>query len=302
MIVANQIQFQLIMWLVFYNNLTFNEICYWLKQLIQILSLILQKILYRKLLYNGNKYGANVSTLDWLKFLAIITMTIDHVGAYLLSSNNTELYGWLRSIGRIHVPIWFFFAGYSASSSSRKFDREMLWLAIILLAVNLITNHNPLPLNNLVSILIARHCVIWLNHRNLLLNKLPDITMILIFTSFPLNMLFEYGASGILYAIMGDMVRRRQNNHRFFLICLILFVFYQYTGLPNNNLWQHSFMIAGIIIYHIKLTCFKMQNINWFLQHQYLSFWVRIFSRNSLYYYAFHRALFMIAAYCASIF
>jgi hypothetical protein len=254
-----------------------------------------------KISHNTNKYGSNISTLDWLKFLAIVTMTIDHIGVYFCA-HNSELYFWFRSIGRIHVPVWFFFAGYCARPTKLiSYKDEILWLGIILIIINVVGYRGIFPLNNLISILIARNVVLWLNQRDLIQRKLFDIVLMLAIFSPLSNMLFEYGSNGILYAIMGDMVRRGQHHRRFFSFCLGFFLLYQYAGLMEANIWQIGLMIVGISVYHMKLTNFEMKNIEWFDAHQRINLLVRAFSRNSLYYYAFHRALFTIIAQYAAI-
>ncbi|HRE31734.1 MAG TPA: TraX family protein [Candidatus Berkiella sp.] len=59
----------------------------------------IQQIVYR--------YGKSLNTHDFIKVLAIVIMVIDHVGDYVFPDNH-----WLRLIGRIGLPMWFFLIGY----------------------------------------------------------------------------------------------------------------------------------------------------------------------------------------------
>ena len=49
-----------------------------------------------------------ISNQDLLKFIALIVMMIDHSGAFILQDMP-----YLRAIGRVGIPIWFFFVGYN---------------------------------------------------------------------------------------------------------------------------------------------------------------------------------------------
>jgi hypothetical protein len=247
--------------------------------------------------HNANKYGASVSSQDWLKFLAIITMTIDHIG-WCFVPDSSPYYAWFRTIGRIHVPIWFFFAGYSVKNNA--FDKQLLFCAIVLIAVNLLGGRAIAPLNVLCSIIIARYCVIWLNRKNMIPDRILDIFIIcLLFSPFT-QTLFEYGALGVLYAVMGNMVRRGFNvstKHKmFFVASFALFTAYQYVGVQPNAI-QAIIMIMGLGYYSWLLAHFEMRPLTWFESHATFSYVVRLFGRNTLYYYTIHRSIFVLASY-----
>lgn len=63
-----------------------------------------------------------------LKLIAVITMTIDHIGAVLMPQ-----YGFLRIIGRIAFPIYCFMLvnGFFYTKNIRKYIGRMLIFAII---------------------------------------------------------------------------------------------------------------------------------------------------------------------------
>ena len=81
--------------------------------------------------------GINGAALKWL---AIITMTIDHVGVGLIGPYNrlsvgyfSEMYVYTRLIGRLAFPIFVFLIvqGYQHTSNLRKYLIQLLTFAFI---------------------------------------------------------------------------------------------------------------------------------------------------------------------------
>lgn len=145
---------------------------------------------------------ATITTLDILKTLAVTTMVIDHIGYYFLPD---EL--WLRVIGRIGVPLWFFLIGYART-------REIpptLWVgALILLAVNPVVGMAIFPMNALCTIIIVRlvldRCAgaLFRNYETFLIGLL-----ILALLIPPTAIFTEYGSMWLIGALFGYAVRNR---------------------------------------------------------------------------------------------
>jgi hypothetical protein len=250
--------------------------------------------MFSRIIHNTNKYGGSVSTQDWIKFLAILTMTIDHIGHYFLIGE--ESYGWFRTIGRIHVPIWFFFAGYAGT---HKISRELLGWACFLLLIGLIGYRGLLPLNIFFTIMICRVAVHGCRKYGWTDKRPFDIFVLCLFLSLFTDMFWEYGTTAVLFAIMGDMVRRGKTgirNQIFFVATFILFMLYQYLGV-QPDIWQTLVMTGGVGYYTWRLSRFKQKTIVWFDRHQTFGWWVRLLGRNTLYYYVAHRTIFILLSY-----
>lgn len=73
-------------------------------------------------------------TINDLKIIAIIAMTIDHITAILLSNKvNIQIYFLLRAIGRITIPImWFSMVeGYYHTGNIKRYIGRLLLFSII---------------------------------------------------------------------------------------------------------------------------------------------------------------------------
>jgi len=237
----------------------------------------------------ASRYGSAVNSYDWLKFIALVIMTIDHIGAYLMDENAE----WLRAIGRICVPMWFFLAGYS---QSRVLGGEIIWLAIGLAIINYLTGGGIFPLNVLISIVICRYIVFWLKDRGTIDKRPFDIFIACIMLSLPSTMLFEYGTLGVCFAIMGDMIRRKLYSRdliAFTILTTLLFLGYQLLWF-EFNIFQNAFMVIGTfytvwVLYH-----FEVKPSRWAPQSGILNYIVRFTARNTMHYYVYHRILFQI--------
>lgn len=145
----------------------------------------------------------NVTTQDLLKTFAVILMIIDHLGYYFFPEIR-----WLRVLGRLCVPIWFFLVGYS---KSQRLPATFLLGAFILFLADLGMGRPLLPLNVLVSMCVIRIILTPLMQR---MEEQPMLIYVLVILScllyLPSNVVLEYGTLGLSLAVIGYMVRRKE--------------------------------------------------------------------------------------------
>ncbi len=147
----------------------------------------------------------NLTSYDFFKTAAILLMLVDHVGDYFFEDQM-----WLRVVGRLCVPIWFFLIGYARS-------RDMGWrmwagMAILVVA-NLVTGLGALPLNILGTMLFIRWSIDYVmrgTQRDQ--NVFWAIFFILSMLTVPTSFMFEYGVLGLIVAMFGYMVRAYQDG------------------------------------------------------------------------------------------
>lgn len=144
----------------------------------------------------------NITSYDLLKTFAVIVMIIDHVGLFFMPDQT-----WLRSIGRLSYPIWFFLIGFS---SRRNVPKEFLYSALILQVFNYIAGIPQLALNILLTIALIRLII---NKAALSFLNRPDIfwtiNIGLLFLIIPTSILFEYGTQGLICAVFGHLIANK---------------------------------------------------------------------------------------------
>lgn len=139
-----------------------------------------------------------VDNTDWLKTVAIILVSVDHIGYFFIADDQ-----WWSTIGRLAAPVFFFLLGFS---QSRRVPLNWIWLGIIL---TLLDSWNadwtwmaPNILLSLALIRLARPSV-WnlVQHRGW--PALALITSVLFLVLPIAGNMVEYGAEGWLWALFG---------------------------------------------------------------------------------------------------
>jgi len=235
------------------------------------------------------RYGSRANAYDLLKFLALITMTIDHFGMYWYPDDL-----WLRVIGRVTFPIYFFLIGYSGSVAIR---RDLIAIAVIYTLINAAAFAPFFPLNALFGVILARAAMPlilrlkWLQDQPIMLFL---ACMLFFLVSFQL---LEYGTFAILFAGMGYIVRhqlKRWDHLLFYAATTIFYIAAQY-------LW-FEFSIAQSIV-HAALVVGMSIGL-YFFNHTRpvmelpapVNSIVMLGSRYSLYYYILHKTILQIIA------
>ncbi len=233
----------------------------------------------------AQKQGTAFTALDAMKFFAIINMTVDHIGAYMFPE--TE---WLRAIGRITFPVWFFLVGYSLS---RNIGIKLAMYALILMAIHPFMEYALFPTNALITIIICRLVLNIMTHYGWLPKRIPEAMVLCAAFSVITLPLFEYGSVAILYAIMGRMVRLNEKKYFTPLVvcCYALFIFWQLGG-GMYDLWQSAYIVLGTAW----VVAWLARCPNTVVWQDWSSSkgkaFIAILSRNTLPYYFYHRALF----------
>lgn len=151
----------------------------------------------------------NLTTLDIIKTWALAIMVIDHIGFFILPEDVAHPIGdphlWLRVIGRLSAPVWFFLIGFARS---RDLTPPIWIAAFAMLATSMISGLWVFPLDIMFTFILIRFTIdkvaafTFLRLENLFLT-LFSITILSVHTAY----LFEYGSVGMLLALFGYAVR-----------------------------------------------------------------------------------------------
>ncbi len=232
------------------------------------------------------RYGAGLSSHDLLKLVAVALMSIDHIGAYLYPDAL-----WLRVIGRASFPLFFFLAGYAPASRWRW---DIIWVALAVELVAVLTYHPLFPLNALFGFIIAR-LVVLRYHEVIVREPLMCWLLCLVFLT-PTVLLWEYGTQACLFAIYGYLVRVQREQYTTLIFACLTIATYpllQLLGfdfsLPQLIAVYVLIIGAGIAMWYFKPHVFTLRDSAAMRT-------MLVLSRYSLYYYALHLALLMILA------
>ena len=200
---------------------------------------------------------SDITSYDILKTIAIILMIIDHLGYYFFSEDY-----WLRVIGRLCVPIWFFLIGYA---HSRDVGLK-LWIgSLILVLANIPAGLFIFPLNILPTMIFIRLVIDQYMMRSMRdFNAFWAMAFIIALLAFPSNFVSEYGTLGLIMAIYGYLVRRKEELKEthpqylsgFFTFSLLSFLVIQQIGFGFNES-QFMVMCIGIMLVMLLLYFFS---------------------------------------------
>lgn len=149
----------------------------------------------------SSRFGKYLTSYDLLKFFAVVTMVIDHIGFYLFP-HVIEL----RIIGRLSSPCWMFLAGFSKSLETGK---NIFIGCFILILTNCILGTYLLPLNILALIIVTR---LFLKYMGESLFRRKELIfycfLVMTIISLPTYYIFEYSTYGVMIAMAAYALRR----------------------------------------------------------------------------------------------
>jgi hypothetical protein len=147
----------------------------------------------------SDRYG-DLNGFDVLKLVALAAMIIDHAGYFLLPD---MLY--LRAIGRMAFPLFFFLIGYSGVWSIK---RDLVVWAALITACAVLTHQAVFPLDILVAVMVVRFAMSRMLARWEPTSRNLVNIFVLCIVWFPLFFWFEYSTTALLFAIGGYLKRK----------------------------------------------------------------------------------------------
>jgi hypothetical protein len=158
---------------------------------------------------------------DAIKLFAILTMFIDHSGAFIFTEETDR---WLRAVGRAAAPIFLFLGGFA---SSYRFKWDLFILAMLMTVSDTMLAGQLRTQNILVTIILCRMLLDWLERKGKTI-KHPYQWLIGSFAWIGTVMLTQYGTLGLMFALCGYARRRstlysKQVQNRMLVISLVAF-------------------------------------------------------------------------------
>lgn len=230
-----------------------------------------------------------LNNYDVLKFIAITTMVIDHIGMFFFPEISEY-----RAIGRIAFPIFLFLVGYSGKY---EFSKNLLIWGLILSYLKFAFNFQSKEANILITIFLTRILFEELDRREYL-KKFPlEIILGFSFLSVITIFLFEYGSLAFLFAYLGFQMKKNESPVKtklFLIYCLIINFTLQYYAFSFKDAqFTKIFIIVSFFLYYL-FNNFSLKEVE--LKSQIISNSIKFIARNSLNIYIYHFILFALVA------
>jgi len=241
-------------------------------------------------LNNAFKYGDKPSSYDLLKFIAILSMIVDHLGSYFYS--DVEIF---RAIGRLAFPLFLFLVGYS---NNFKTQYSLLFAGIVIEFFQhyYFTASFSYTLDILIAIFLVRIAFNWLDKINYFNEqRFFELYVFSFLFSLPFNYVIEYGFFNFIFAYLGFACRRNYSGYKLHLFIFILlnYLFQKFLSFNNSSLgFDIEFLAISYILFYLT-NDFKIiegfKTLPKLLNKSYL-----FISRNSLFIYYSHKILFIL--------
>lgn len=229
---------------------------------------------------------------DALKLLALISMTIDHVGEYFFPENQ-----WFRVAGRFAMPIFLFLVGYAGAKPITA--RYCIWM-LAPIAIDAMLGEPIMPLNILVTIFFCRYGLQKMEESGAPRRLWPGWFFLIIPVIPMTSLLSDYGTVSFLMALAGYYKRHENNVGRAYAM---IFLAGSLVIACSYHLYFSTFTAVhtpAMIVVYTLLWWLLVRFDNLPLQHAAMPRWLSnattFFTRHSLQYYVLHVALLQIAA------
>ena len=217
----------------------------------------------------NSKMPSALTSYDLLKSLAIVLMFIDHVGYFFFPDEM-----WLRTIGRLSVPIWFFLIGFARTREIPK----LFWVAaLVVMGSSLIAGEYLFPLNILFTLILARLSVDWLYiHAMRNREAFAGMFFFLSLMALPSLVFSEYGTLGFLFTLMGALRRHKDDIvapawmvPAYVLASAAVYILVQSMLMPALSVAQFLFFVGSMLflcagLYRFEPAVFERINLKSF--------------------------------------
>lgn len=174
----------------------------------------------------AKKIEINSATLEALKWLAVILMTIDHTNTFVLQSAHT----WMYDAGRIAFPLFGFAFAYNMTRPSffERFPSRLLKIVVIGLIAQI-----PMVLMHVSTFHL--NIMFTLGFTALIIYAVKDMPRVAIWGAILcslilLNDLVDYGSLGVLYVLAAYNLARRPGYLQWTLFIFALALLYYVNG------------------------------------------------------------------------
>lgn len=181
-----------------------------------------------------------------LKYIAVIAMLIDHVGAFILEDmygTNSTIYILSRSIGRIAFPIFAFLLveGFKKTKSRKKYFINLLIFALL--------SEIPFDLANKGSL-------IDFNQQNIFFTLLTNLTMLCFIEGIKIDKTDLKAISEILIVLLFSLVSMLFKFDYSFFAPLVVYSYYKFYG--NKKM---RFLASEFSLYFEAFSLIHISNI-----------------------------------------
>lgn len=225
----------------------------------------------------------SLNSYDALKLSAMLWMSIDHVGYYLITDEEI----W-RLIGRLAMPIFCFLVGYNRHY---RFSSHVFWVAVAISCVDIARGHYYQQ-NILWTILVIRALLAHMPER-FWNSYIPGVILGCYLWFIPTIVFVDYGTLALLWALLGYHVSRTPDRMgiitAYAASALLLTVFMTWDAFTHHTLYGICAIIA-LCVLTAKLMLFRITPWHTRPNCQWAALWL---SNNALTYYGVHVALLM---------
>ncbi len=237
-------------------------------------------------------YGGALTAHDVLKVFALLTMIADHLGYFFFPEEQ-----WLRVIGRLSAPVWFYLIGYAGV---RPVPQSWLVGGTIASTSAIVFSGYVMPFNILFTLAAVRAAMPYME-RAAFSSGLAFIAVFAAFAALaiPTAYILEYGAIGFLWALYGAQRRREPGDARagaqavLLAAMVVVSYLFQALTLPVMAGDHYLTLAAGLVGLFIILQGFRPGR--WFASPYVLP--LQVMGRWTLEIYVFHLVAFRILAF-----